>query len=91
MHGRDGIPCGQSELFFDAFQRALLEIGVVHRQHRLLAVEIHLQVRAFAGLESCALLGQPALEFFTFHELECKQNCLYRQAGKKTILPCFQA
>jgi len=47
----------QSKLFLDAFDRTRLKVGVVHRQNRMLTVQVHLQVQAFASLKGRSLLG----------------------------------
>jgi hypothetical protein len=39
----------------------LAEVVAVHREHRKPAVELYVQMRAFARREGCALLFQPTL------------------------------
>jgi hypothetical protein len=67
-------------LFFDAFQRAFLHLGVVHGKDGLPAVQEHLEVRAFSGREGGTLLREPAFELITVHVMNNKQICLYYQA-----------
>ena len=67
-------------MFLDALDQTFLEFGIVHRQHRLSAVQIDLNVRAFAGFEDRSLLREPAPELFARHVFNYKQYCLYRQA-----------
>jgi hypothetical protein len=46
---------------------------IVHGKNRLFAIQCDLQVRAFSGLEGCALIGKPSFEFDALHESKHKQ------------------
>ena len=56
-------------MLFDGLDQALFEFGIVHREYRLSSVEIDLQVRTFAGLESRSQPREPTLELFARHVL----------------------
>jgi hypothetical protein len=66
-------------LLLDALDQALLEFRVMHRQDGLSAIQVDLNVRAFARLEDRSLLREPAPELFARHVLYYKQYCLYKQ------------
>ena len=55
----------QAELFLKSLDQTFFEFGIVHRQNRLLRVQIDLEVRAFAGFEGRSLLREPALELLS--------------------------